>query len=126
MSELSTLQRFGIYHPKDGKLNITCDIAIPFEYVTSIQAENLVRSVYLSMDIFNPNYKALGKRNTTVGDLITNGSKLYMVKHNGFKKIPTTKPLYKDIMQTDEAIIEILSRKHLSQDDIDELIDNCF
>jgi hypothetical protein len=75
----------------------------------------------------NPNYKLLGKRDTSVGDIITVENNVFMIKGDGeFKRIPRTKSLYKYIMETDEAIMEILSRKHLSQEDIDELIENCY
>lgn len=124
---MSELVRFGIYHPIEGKINGDCDVEHSYEYITTILAENVIRSFYLAQCNLNPDYRKLGKRDTSVGDLITADNKLYMVKGNGdFKRIPNTKPLYKNIMETDEAIIEILSRRTLTQDDVDELIDNCF
>jgi hypothetical protein len=121
-----TNKRFGIYHPKDGMTNDTCTMDMAYEYVISVEAESLVKSVVMG-SVFNPEYRALGKRNTRAGDLITDEHKLFMVDHTGgFKRIPASKDLYKEIMSTDEAIIEILSRKHLSQDDIDNLIENSY
>lgn len=125
---MSELKRFGIYHPIDGEINIDCNITdVAYEYVTAVEAENVVKGFYKAQGLLNPEYKKLGIRDTSTGDLITAYNKLYMFNGNGgFKRIPTTKALYKSIMETDEAIIEILSRKHLSQEDIDELINNCY
>lgn len=121
------MSRFSIYHPKEGKINEHCTLDCSYEYITTVEAQNLVKVFYLGQDKFNPEYKELGKRNTTTGDVITLENKLYMVNGvGGFKRIPSTKPLYKNIMELDEAIIEILSRKTLNQDDIDTLIDNCY
>jgi hypothetical protein len=122
------LTRYGIFHPIDGDINSDCNVKdYAYEYVTTIFAENLVRSFYNAQCNLNPDYFKLGRRNTTVGDLITSNDKLYMVKGDGnFKRIPTTKTLYKDIMQTDEAIIEILSRRTLTQDDVNDLIENSY
>ncbi len=81
----------------------------------------------MSQGKLNPEYMKLGKRDTTIGDLITVDEKLYMVKGNGdFKRVPSTKTLFKEVMELDEVIIEVLSRRTLSQDDINTLIDNCF
>lgn len=122
------MSKFSIYHPKEGKINEHCTLEHhSYEYVTTVEAQNLVKVFYLGQDKFNPDYKALGKRNTTTGDLITLGEKLYMVNGvGGFRRIPSTKSLYKDVMELDEAIIEILSRRTLTQDEIDKLIDNCY
>ena len=122
------LTRYGIYHPIDGDINSDCNIKdYAYEYITTILAENVVRSFYLAQSNLNPDYEKLGRRNTAIGDLITTNNKLYMVKGDGvFKRIPTTKPLYKDIMETDEAIIEILSRRTLTQDDVNDLIENSY
>ncbi len=121
------LSRYGIYHPVDGDINIDCNTDVAYVYVTSVEAENVIKGFYKAQNKFNEEYKKLGRRDTSTGDLITSNNNLYMFNGTGgFKRIPTTKTLYKDIMQTDEAIIEILSRKHLSQNDIDELIDNCY
>lgn len=122
----STLRKFSIFHPIEGKVNDKCLLNYAYEYVITVETTNLVKSLYMAQDKFNPEYAKLGKRNTTVGDLITVDEKLYMVNgEGGFKRVPSTKPLFKEIMETDEAIIEILSRKKLTQKDVDDLIDNC-
>jgi hypothetical protein len=126
MSQLSK-KRYGVYHPKGGALNTLCEIeGIDFEYITAIESETLVRVFYHAQNDYNESYATLGKRSTSVGDIITSNDKVYMVKGDGYKRIPSTKELYKKIMDTDEAIIEILSRKTLTQGEIDELIDNCY
>lgn len=119
------LKRFGIYHPKDGFINALCKVDVcDYEYATSVESETLVRVPYRAMSGLNPAYAKTGKRNTTIGDIITYGNKVYMIKDHGFKRIPTTKDLYKNIMATDEAIVEILSRQTLSEDDVNDLIEN--
>jgi hypothetical protein len=123
---MSNLRKFSIYHPIEGKVNDRCAHNYTYEYITSVEATNLVKSFYMAQDKFNPDYKALGKRNTTTGDLITVDSKLYMVNGvGGFKRIPSTKPLFQSVMELDEAIIEILSRRTLTYDDVQLLVDNC-
>lgn len=123
---MSNLRRFSIFHPIEGKVNDKCTHNYAYEYVISVDAQNLVKSLYMGQDKFNPEYAKLGRRNTTVGDLITVDEKLYMVRGDGgFKRVPSTKPLFKEVMEIDEAIIEILSRKKLTQQDVDDLIDNC-
>jgi hypothetical protein len=123
---VAKLKRFGIYHPKQGALNICCkDDTHEYEYVTSIECETLIRVFHRAQNDFNPEYAKLGKRSTSVGDIITNGDVLFMVRPVGFRRIAKTKDLYKKIMQTDEAIIEILSRKHLTEEEVQLLIENC-
>jgi hypothetical protein len=123
---MSNLRKFSIYHPIEGKVNNSMRMNYTYEYITSVEATNLVKSYYMAQDKFNPDYKELGKRNTTAGDLITVDAKLYMVSNKGgFKRIPSTKPLFKNVMELDEAIIEILSRRTLTDEDVESLIDNC-
>ena len=123
---MSDLKKFSIYHPLEGKINDSMRMNYDYEYVTSVEALNLVKSLYLGHEKFNPEYKSLGRRNTTTGDLITVEDKLYMVSgKGGFKRIPSTKPLFKSVMELDEAIIEILSRRTLTEENINDLIDNC-
>ncbi len=122
------MKTFNIFHPTNGEENNTCSlIDFKYEFITSIEATTLVKSFYMSQGKLNPEYMKLGKRDTTIGDLITVDEKLYMVKGNGdFKRVPSTKTLFKEVMELDEVIIEVLSRRTLSQDDINTLIDNCF
>ena len=123
----SKLRRFGVYHPKGGELNMCCKLdSHEYEYVTSIETETLVRVFYKAQNDMNPEYAKLGKRSTSVGDIITNGKHVFMVRPVGYKRIPSTKELHKKILDTDEAIIEILSREHLSEEDVKRLIDNCY
>ena len=121
------LKRFGIYHPKEGVINDSLDFEnVVYEYAASVEAENVVRSFYMAQ-ISNPKYKELGKRNTAIGDIITHNTKVFMVNgKGGFKRVFPSKDLYRKIMDTDEAIIEILSRQHLTQEDIDDLIENSY
>ena len=123
MNVTKQLKRFGIYHPKDGSLNMTCKLDThDYEYVGSVEVQTLVQVMYQAQNDFNPAYAQLGKRSTSVGDIIVAGETVYMVKGMGYKRISKTKDLYKKIMQTDEAIIEILSRQTLSEDNIKDLI----
>ena len=123
---MSDYKKFSIYHPVDGVINDSMRMNYIYEYITSVEALNLVKSLYMGHEKFNSKYRELGVRNTTTGDLITVDDKLYMVSgKGGFKRIPSTKPLFKSVMELDEAIIEILSRRTLTAKDVDILIDNC-
>ena len=120
------LKRFGIYHPKDGFINMVCKPDIcEYEFVTHIECENLVRVFYLAQNDFNPEYAKKGRRSTSVGDIVTHNNQVFMYKGVGFRRIPKTHQLYKKIMETDEAIIEILSRRTLTEKDVEDLLDNC-
>jgi hypothetical protein len=124
---MGKLKRYGIYHPKDGTLNGCCKLDThQYEYITAVLAENLTKVFMKAQNDFSPEYASLGKRSTSVGDIITANTSVYMVNGIGLKKVSSDTQLYKDIMQTDEAIIEILSRRTLSQDDIDDLVENSY
>lgn len=126
MSKL-TSRRFSIYHPIEGKINNRCDHNYTYEFITTLEAPNLVKSFYMAQAKLNPEYKELVKRDTTVGDIIITEDKVYMVSSpGGFKRIFKTKPLYKSVMELDEAIIEILSRRKLTDEDVSNLLDNCY
>jgi len=121
------LKRFGVFHPKGGELNMGLEFdKFDYEYITSIEVETLVSVFYQTQNDFNPEYAALGKRSTSVGDIINAQGQLYMYKGVGYKRIPKSSELHKKIMETDEAIIEILSRKTLTQEDVNDLMDNCY
>lgn len=127
MPKLVPLRRFSIFHPIEGKINSRCDLNYSYEFVTTVEAPNLVKSFYMAQAKLNPEYKELVKRDTTIGDVIAVEEKLYMVNSaGGFKRVPSTKPLFKNVMELDEAIIEILSRKKLTDDDVNDLIENCY
>jgi hypothetical protein len=120
------LKRFGIYHPKDGYMNVLCKTDVcEYEFAANVEAENLVRSFYMSQNDLNPEYAKQGKRSTSVGDIITYNDKVFMVNGMGYKRIPKTNELYGKIMESDEAIIEILSRRTLTEEDVKDLLDNC-
>ena len=123
----TTKKRFGVYHPLNGALNTACDVEkLDYEYITSIESENLVRVFYKAQNDFNPEYATLGKRSTSVGDIVVDNDRMFMYMGVGFKRIPKTKALYEKIMTLDEAIIEILSRRTLTDDDVNKLMDNCY
>lgn len=122
------LKQFNIYQPLNGALNITCSIeGYVYELIGSIKAENLVRSFYMSQNDFNPAYAQYGKRSVSVGDIITDGMLVHMVLPSGFKKLKTKDLLYKEIMELDEAVIDILdTRIKLDDETMDQLLDNCY
>lgn len=123
----SKLKRFGIYHPENGFQNILCKVDVcEYEYVASVEAENLVKSFYKAQNDFNPAYAAHGIRSTSVGDIIAYDAQVYMVNGSGYKRIPKNKELYRKIMESDEAIIERLSHVKLTEDDINDLAENSY
>jgi len=117
------VRKFGIYHPKGGELNTTCKLEkIVYEHVALVEAENLVRSFYRSQNDFNKDYAALGKRSTSVGDIVTDDETAYMILGNGFRRLSTRHELCKTILEMDKALRFI----KLTDDDVDELLENCY
>lgn len=124
--EAKKLKRYGIYHPKDGFINKMCKIDVcDYNYIASIEAENLIRAVYSAQAHLNPAYADIGARNTSVGDIVVHEDKVYMFRGTSFKRVPRTKDTYKKVMETDEAVVEILSRTKLTDEDINDLLENC-
>ena len=76
---------YNIYHPVDGKLNTHCEsFAYTYEYVGTVEAENVAQAFKLAQNDFNEEYASLGHRSTSVGDIMTDGDTHYMVKGTGF------------------------------------------
>jgi hypothetical protein len=118
------LRKYNIYHPKEGFLNIMCKLDVcDYEFVASVDARNLVSVFYQAQNDFNPEYASLEKRSTVVGDIVVDADQVHMFRGVGLKRIAKTTPLYKKIMEADEAIQEILSRDKLSDEDINNLIE---
>jgi hypothetical protein len=87
---------YSIYHPMDGKLNHNCDLhKHQYDFVDFVQAPSLEIAFKLGQNDFNSDYRNLGFRSTSVGDIIvTPSGKHYMVQGVGFKEIPPTVLLY--------------------------------
>jgi len=116
MNTHSKLKQFQVYHPKNGEMNMCCKIDThEYEYIGSVESETLVRVFYRTQNDFNPSYAELGRRSTSVGDIIVHHNHVYMVQPVGFKRIPTTKPLYQNIMELNNIIIKEKVIEHESK-----------
>lgn len=88
--------KYGIYHSVG--LNTQCERG-KFEYnmVTEVEATSLEDSFKAAQNDFNPKYKKLGIRSTSVGDIISDPEgELFMVKNIGFEPVPETVVQYVD------------------------------
>ena len=76
---------YNIYHPLDGKLNTQCEHnKFTYEFIGTIEANSLPEVFKLAQNDFNGEYASLGRRSTSVGDVITDGETHYMIKGNGY------------------------------------------
>lgn len=76
---------FNIYHPIGGQLNTQCKTyAYTYECIGSVEANGIADAFKLAQNDFNEEYASLGRRSTSVGDIITDGETHYMVKGTGF------------------------------------------
>jgi len=123
---VAVLKQYNVFHPISGKLNISCDLHIDYEYVASVKAENLVRSFYVSQNDFNVDYRSYGVRSTCVGDVVSDGQEVFMYMGVGFKKINHKHILHKNIKSLHTDIPDIMVEEKLSDDDIDELVENSY
>jgi hypothetical protein len=79
-----------------GEINHNCDKhKFQYDFVDFVQAHSLEQAFKLAQNDFNPAYRDLGFRSTSVGDIIvTPSGKHYMVKGMGFEEIPPSVLLY--------------------------------
>jgi hypothetical protein len=121
------LKQFNIYHPVGGNMNHECSLeGYTYEFIGSIKSENLVRSFYLSQNNFNPAYAKLGKRSTSVGDIVSDGKTVHMYQSMGTKKVSSKETLYTMIMELEKNVVDILSIPPLDDETMDQLLDNCY
>lgn len=100
------MNTYRILHPLDGMINHYAERG-KFEYETicTVQAKNLNDAFILGQNDFSEEYAELGKRSTSVGDIIIDDSadaqeyplgKHYFVMGVGFQEIPATVSQYID------------------------------
>jgi hypothetical protein len=87
---------YSIYHPLGGEMNHNCDRhKFQYDFIDFVQAQSLSEAFKLGQNDFNLNYRDLGFRSTSVGDIIVDPSgKHYRVKGVGFEEIPPSVLLY--------------------------------
>ena len=86
-----------ILHPVGGSLNNKCERGVfEFEHVALVTADSLEEAFIKAQNEFNEDYANLGHRSTSVGDIIENESKYYMVMPLGFAEVPHTVVTYID------------------------------
>lgn len=86
------MKTYKIYHPIAG-MNHQCLQGV-YEYyeVCQVEAENRNKVFFMGQNGHSDDYTALGKRSTSVGDIIVDvqEDKHYMVMGVGFQEIPST------------------------------------
>jgi len=93
------MKNFKILHPIGGVLNHSMVRGLyEYEHICSIDAKSLEEAFKLSQNDFSERYASLGKRSTSVGDIIIDGDETihYMVSGVGFVEIPHTVCSYID------------------------------
>lgn len=93
------MKNFRILHPIGGALNTDMNRGLyEFEQICSIDCESLEQAFKLSQNDFSKRYASLGKRSTSVGDIIIDTEELihYIVAGRGFIEIPPTVAQYID------------------------------
>ena len=93
------MKNFRILHPINGTLNHNMDRGLyEFEQICSIDCESLEQAFKFSQNDFSERYASLGKRSTSIGDIIIDTDELihYMVANRGFVEIPPTVAQYID------------------------------
>ena len=87
---------YSIYHPMNGELNINCDHnKYQYDFIDFVKATSLELAFKLGQNDFSHEYRNLGFRSTSVGDIIvTPSGKHYMVKGMGFEEVPPSVLLY--------------------------------
>lgn len=83
------MQTFEIYHPVNGELNYNC-VENKFEYekIAEVTSFNLGDVFYHSQNDYNHQYAKLGKRSTSVGDIICDpNKKFWLILPIGHKEI---------------------------------------
>lgn len=85
------MKQFKILHPLNGAMNHNCDRdAYEYEVIHSIRCYNIDVAYMQSQNDFNNEYASLGKRSTSVGDIIydVTADKFYFVAGLGFTEVP--------------------------------------
>jgi len=93
------MKNFKILHPVGGALNHNMERGLyEYEHICSIDALDLKEAFKLSQNDFSERYASLGKRSTSIGDIIIDvrEEKHYFVAGNGFNNIPHTVSQYID------------------------------
>jgi hypothetical protein len=94
--------KFSIFHPVNGQMNHDCTTSFNWDRVAVIRAESLSEAFTKGQNDFNPEYRDMGNRSTSVGDIIQSDEDLkkgvcHMVMGLGFKELPSEVLKFKGI-----------------------------
>lgn len=87
-------RKFVIMHPVGGVLNTEESTTVQFEKVAEVECHSVGQAFQLAQNDFDANYAKLGKRSTSVGDLIVEGEQVFMVTGLGFVDVTSQNPLH--------------------------------
>ena len=85
---------FEVYHPIDGSLNMVEDRGVEYTLITTVDCKSLEDVYFLTQNDLNSSYAELGKRSTSVGDLIydVENNITYCIKGIGYDAFPGVGP----------------------------------
>lgn len=100
---------YTIKHPVGGHLNNDCERGhFQYETICLLDCSSLQEAFEMSQNDFNPDYNLLGKRSTSVGDIIVNPENVhFFVDKIGFTEIPATVSEWKPIHSEPKVIGKI-------------------
>src|SRR6516164_9115301 len=100
--DITDLRRFNVYHPKGNRLNTQVEFeGFDYEYIGQVLAKNIEESIFASQNFLNPDYQKLGRRSTTIGDVISDGTQIVIVMREGLGVLRETSKLYDRIRKMD-------------------------
>ncbi len=91
---MKQLRQFHIHHATEPGLMFTETQVQPRQYVGFVQAESVGDAWLKSQNFDGPNWngQSYPKRSTSVGDVIQDGDKFFMVKGLGFEELIEDEP----------------------------------
>jgi hypothetical protein len=111
-------KKFNIYHPLHGMINNWCLMeGFSYEYIGTVHADCVQNSFAMSQN-HNSEYAQLGRRSTSVGDIICDNTSVYIVLGDNLFPIREQIPLYKRIMDMNKII-----SYPVNDNNIEDLID---
>lgn len=81
------MARMFMIHHANGPKRFTETDVMPREYAGFVHAESIEEAFKLSQNDFNPEWASQENRSTSVGDIIQDDDKFFMVCGMGFKEL---------------------------------------
>lgn len=111
------MNAYTIYHPMNGELNPNCETKdVQYESVHLLQTTDLKNVFALTQNDFSAEYKKLGLRSTSVGDIILDiyEDRLYFITSTGYSLIPDG---LLDGLKSQVFILQLLNNEQRKKDE---------